>query len=127
MSSYAEPTPGLKILGMPRPLAGALIGILLFLLIMLPLKLWGNNSLFLLFLQLDMDLLGRIVIALTNLDLPEKIAEILSVVISAIPPGILGWLIGSTKRSTRITGMVLAAIYLCILLVVGTLLTLMAI
>ena len=124
-------TPRLKIFGLASPLAGALLGILVFLLILLPIKLLQANSLILSFIRLDLELLGRMTISalsgFAGFDLSENISGILSVVISAIPPGILGWLIGSYMKLIRVAGIVLSVMYLCLILAVGTLLTSMAI
>lgn len=62
-----------------------------------------------------------------GIDLPENVSNIVSTLISIIPPAILGWLIGSNKKSLRVAGIVLLLIYLCIILGIGSLLTLMAI
>ena len=119
------------ILGLPRPLLGALIGILLFLLLVIPLKLLEHRFILLSFVLLDLELLGRLTIsalsAFADIELPETVSRVLSTLLSAIPPAVLGFLIGSTRRSIRVTGIVLLAIYLCIILALGTLLTLMAI
>jgi len=120
-----------KLFGAPRPLAGAIIGVLIFLLILIPLKILQYATFMLFFLTFSLELPGRLVISALNTfaktNPPESIGNILRVTISAIPPGILGWLIGSDKKSTRTAGIVLVVIYLCFLLVVGTFLALKAI
>jgi hypothetical protein len=113
--------------GLPRPLAGALIGVLLLLIILLPLKFLDYNSLLLYRLALDLELLGRMTILLLGMfgkiDLPESFWNILSITISSIPAGIAGWMISSLKKSTRMSGIVFSLMYLCFILVFGTLLT----
>lgn len=120
-----------KLFGLPRPLAGALIGILIFLLILLPLKFLDYNSPFLFMLALDLELPGRMTILIlgmtAGIDLPESFLKALSIAISAIPAGIAGRLIGSLKKSTRITGIVFSFLYLCFILTFGSLLTLLGI
>jgi hypothetical protein len=120
-----------KLLGLPRPLAGAVIGVLGYLVILLPLKLLETNFVALSFLSLDVELLGRMTVgalsAFADFAMPETLSSIVSVIISAIPPAILGWLIGSYRRSIRITGIILLVIYLLLTLAIGTVLILMAI
>ena len=117
--------------GLPRPLAGALIGVLILLFILLPLKFLDYNSLLLYRLALDLELLGRMAVLLLGMfgkiDLPESFWNILSITISAIPAGIAGWLISSLKKSTRTAGIVFSLMYLCFILAFGSLLTLLGI
>jgi len=118
-------------LGLPRPLVGALIGILVFLLIFAALKLLQGNSIILFFLALDLEMFGRLIVSalgtFAKIELPENVSNILSILISVIPPGILGWMIGSNRRSMRIAGIISLVIYLLLTLIVGTLLIFMAI
>lgn len=120
-----------KLLGLPRPLAGALISILIFLLILLPLKFLDYNSLLLYMLALDLELLGRMTVLLLGMfgkfDLPERFWNILSITISAIPAGIAGRLISSLKRSTRMAGIVFSLLYLCFIFAFGSLLAFLGI
>ena len=85
--------------GLPRPIAGALIGVLILLFILLPLKFLDYNSLLLYRLALDLELLGRMTVLLLGMfgkiDLPEGFWNIVSITISSIPAGIAGWMIGS--------------------------------
>ena len=117
--------------GLPRPLAGALIGVLILLFILLPLKFLDYNSLLLYRLALDLELLGRMTVLLLGMfgkiDLPESFWNILSITVSAIPAGIAGWLISSLKKSTRTAGIVFSLMYLCFILAFGSLLTLLGI
>ena len=121
----------LKLLGLPRSLAGTLIGILIFLLILLPLKFLEYDSLLLYMLALDLELLGRMTILILGMtagfDLPEDFLNALSITISAIPAGIAGWLISSLKKSTRTTGIVFSLLYLCFILAFGSLLAFLGI
>ncbi len=113
-----------KLFGLPRPLAGALIGVLIFLVILLPLKYLDYNSLLLYMLALDLELLGRMTILMlgtaVKINLPQNLSNFLSVTISAIPAGMLGMLIATSR--TR--GVVLAVLYLLTILACGTLMTL---
>lgn len=120
-----------KLFGLPQPLAGVLIGVLIFLLIFLPLKFLDYDSLLLYTLALDLELPGRLTVLLLGMfgkiDLPESFWNALSITMSAIPAGIAGWLMGSLKKSTRTTGIVFSLLYLCFILVFGSLLTLLGI
>jgi hypothetical protein len=120
-----------KLFGLPRPLAGALIGVLIFLLILLPLKFLDYNSMLLYMFALDLELLGRmtvLIIGMTaKIDLPESFLNAVSITISTIPAGIAGGLISSLKKSTKIAGIVFSLMYLCFILALGTLLTLVGI
>ena len=124
-------SPETNLLGLPRPFAGALIGVLICLLILLPLKFLDYNSLLLYRFTLDLELLGRMTILIlgmvAKIDLPESFLNFVSITISAIPAGIAGWLIGSLNRSTRTAGIIFSLIYLCFILGFGTLLTLVGI
>jgi hypothetical protein len=117
--------------GFPRPIAGALIGVLILLFILLPLKFLDYNSLLLYMLALDLELLGRMTVLLLGMfgkiDLPEGFWNIVSITISSIPAGIAGWMIGSLKKSTRTAGIVFSLLYLCFILAFGSLLTLLGI
>lgn len=117
--------------GLPRTLAGASIGVLIFLLILLPLKFLDYNSLLLYMLALNLELPGRMTILILGMtagvDLPKSFLNILSITISVIPAGMAGWLIGSHKKSTRIAGIVFTLMYLCFILAFGSLLTLLGI
>ena len=120
-----------KLFGLPRPLAGTLIGAFIFLLIFLPLKFLDYNSVLLYMLALDLELLGRITILIlgmtAGIDLPKALLTALSITISSIPAGIAGRLISSLKKSTRTAGIVFSLIYLCFILAFGSLLTLLGI
>ena len=118
LAGHVDPkTATSKLFGLPRPLAGALIGVLIFLIILLPLKFLDYNSLLLYILALDLELPGRMTVLLLGMfgkiDLPESFWNFVSITISVIPAGIAGWLISSLKKSTRITGIVFSLLYLC--------------
>ena len=117
----------LKLFGLPRPLAGTLIGVLIFLLILLPLKFLDYDSLLLYMLALDLELPGRMTILIlgmtAGIDLPESFLNAVSITISSIPAGIAGRLISSLKTSTRMVGIVFSLLYLCFILAFGSLLT----
>jgi hypothetical protein len=113
-----------KLFGIPRPLAGALFGVLIFLAILLPLKYLDYNSLILYFFALNLELPGRMSILIlgmaAKIDMPQNLSNLLSVTISAIPAGMLGML----AASSRTRGAIFAVLYLVIILACGTLMTL---
>ncbi len=119
-------SPEAKSFGLPRPLAGALIGVLIFLIIFLPLKFLDYNSLLLYKLALNLELFGRLtILALgmsAKIDLPVGMANLVSITISAIPAWIAGWQIGSRNESTRMKGIVFLVGYLLFIFVFGKLL-----
>ena len=132
LRDHAEkPLQKAKLLGLPRSRVGALIGVLIFLLILLPLKFLDYNAPLLYMLALDLELLGRMTILMLGLtagiDLPESFLNAVSITISAIPAGIAGGLISSFKKSTRMAGIFFSLMYLCFILAVGSLLTLIGI
>ena len=120
-----------KLPGLPRPLAGTLIGVLILLIILVPLKYLDYSSLLLYTLALDLELPGRMTVLLLGMfgkvDLPESFWNALSITMSAIPAGIAGWLISSIKKSTRTAGVVFSLLYLCFILAFGMLLRLLGI
>ncbi|MCC6298434.1 MAG: hypothetical protein IT314_03995 [Anaerolineales bacterium] len=112
-----------KLFGIPRPLAGALIGIAVFLLILLPLKALDYNSTALYFVEQNLELLGRIAILILGMtfkvDMSRSITDLISLTISAIPPAMLGMLFASAKNSTRTQGIIYTVLYLVFLLACG--------
>lgn len=122
MNNSPEP----QLFGSPRPLAGALIGVLIFLVIFLPLKFLDYSSIFLYKLALNLELIGRLSILMlgtaSKIDLPAGAVDLVSIAVSAIPAGIAGWQIGSHNRSRRIMGIVFLAGYLLFIFVFGALL-----
>ena len=118
--------PESKIFGLPRPLAGALIGILIFLVILLPLKFWDYSSLLLYRLALNLELLGRLTIITlgtsAKIDMPTSLSNLVSITVSAIPAWIAGWQIGSINKSTRMRGIVFLVSYLLFIVAFGALL-----
>lgn len=119
-------SPETELFGLPRSLAGAFIGVLIFLLILLPLKFLDYNSSLLYTLALDLELLGRITILIigtsAKIDLSASAANLVSIAVSVIPAWIAGWQIGSLNKSTRRAGIVFSVIYLSFILVFGLLL-----
>ncbi len=117
-----------KIFGIPRPLAGGLIGILIFLLILLPLKYLDYNSTALYSFTQNLQALGRITILVIGLvaksNLPRGFASLLSIAVSTLPAGIFGMQIASSSKSTRRNGLIYAAVYLVFIMACGTLMTL---
>lgn len=115
-----------KIFSLSRPLAGALIGILIFLLILLPLKFLDYNSIFLYKLALNLELFGRLTVLMlgtaSRINLPAGAIKLVSIAVSAIPAGIAGWQIGSRNPSTRMKGIVFLIGYLLFIFAFGALL-----
>ena len=109
-----------------RPLAGALIGVLIFLAILLPLKFLDYDSIFLYRLALYLELLGRLTVLImgmsASIDLPGGAINLVSVAISSIPAWIAGWQIGSHNSSSRMKGIVFLAGYLLFIYAFGKLL-----
>lgn len=122
MNNSPEP----QLFRLPRPLAGALIGALIFLVIFLPLKFLDYSSIFLYKLALNLELIGRLSILMlgtaSKIDLPAGAVDLVSIAVSAIPAGIAGWQIGSHNRSRRIMGIVFLAGYLLFIFIFGALL-----
>ena len=111
----------LKLFGLPRPIAGALIGIFLFLII--EGIFWSTKLLTALLILLSPGILTVWIMLPTigwGTSITTKIIGF-SVLfgISAIPPGILGSLIVSKENATRSKGILLSIIYLIVLLVIG--------
>lgn len=119
-------SPESKLFGLPRPLVGALIGLLIFLVILLPLKFLDYSSLLLYMLALNLELLGRLTMIIlgtaAKIDLPASLSNLISITISAIPAWIAGWQIGTHNKSTRMKGFVFLAMYLLFILAFGALL-----
>ncbi|MEW6085809.1 MAG: hypothetical protein AB1607_14550 [Chloroflexota bacterium] len=117
-----------KLFGLPRPLAGGLIGVLIFLVILLPLKYLDYSSILLYRLALNLELPGRLTIVIlatsTKIDMPASLSNLVSIAVSAIPAWISGWQIGSRNESTRRKGIVFTVAYLLFIIAFGTLLTL---
>ena len=117
--------------GLPRPLAGALICSLLFLLILLPLKYLDYSSLFLYVLAHDLELLGRLMTVILGMvakfDVSKPVLDIFSITISTIPAWIAGWKLGSPNKSTRRAGIIFVVVYLLCILLLGTLLAFLGI
>ena len=111
-----------KLFGLPRPLAGALIGILIFLLIAVIFRLTNLFTIFIILISPGI-LTGWMMI-------PSEITWITSLTtklinysvlfgISSVPPGIFGSLIASNEKKIRSKGIILLLIYLIFLLVIG--------
>ncbi len=125
MNRIIQPEP--KLFGLPRPLAGAVTGVLVFLVILLPLKYLDYSSLLLYRLALNLELPGRLTIVMlgtaARIDLPSTVANLVSIAISAIPAWIAGWQIASPNRSKRSQGIVFTIVYLLFIVAFGTLLS----
>ena len=122
-----------KYSGVPRPIMGALIGAVLFLLVTVPRDYLPSNpnSLSLYILSLSFETWGRLPVGalsvFAGIDLPESSSRVIAFILSMIPPILVGWMLGSDKRATKIAGLISMVIYLVITVTLGTLLLLMAI
>ena len=109
-----------------RPFVGALIGIFLFLVILLPLKFLDYNSTLLYKLALNLELFGRLTIlalgTASRINLPASAINLVSIVVSSIPAGIAGWHIVSLNPSTRMKGFIFLAGYVVFIYAFGALL-----
>jgi hypothetical protein len=109
------------LMGLPRPIAGALIGIFSFLIIVG--IFWSTKLITAFLILLSPGILTAWIILPTIAWSTSITAKIInySVLfgISAIPPGILGSLIISKENATRLKGILLSMIYLIVLLVMG--------
>lgn len=106
-----EPTPKPKLFGLLRPLAGALIGITVFLLLLLLLQVTESRLLAVALLWLG--ILARMI------DIPSGIVNIY--VISSLPLAIIGSLITSNENVMRAIGIILLVIYSAISIFAGML------
>ena len=109
-----------KLFGLPRPIAGMLIGILTFLFIETIFRVLFFY-LFILLLSPGFIIQWTMFPALGWSDSISVMITYFVVIfgISSIFPGILGWLMVSHKKETRVTGVILAIIYFIVLLVIG--------
>src|SRR5688572_22900949 len=111
-----------KLMGLPRPIAGALIGIFIFLLITAIFRLTNLFTAFIILISPGI-LTGWIIIPGTIAWSTSVITELINysvlLGISSIPPGIFGSLIVSDEKKIRSEGMILLIIYLVFLLVIG--------
>lgn len=109
-------TPDSKLLGLPRPLAGALIGILLFLLI--EFSLWranlGTLAMGLNYPGLFMDSLIRIPV------------DVLIIGISSLPAGIIGLLFSSKNMMPKIFGAIFLTIHIILWIIFSFFFSIMA-
>jgi hypothetical protein len=113
-----------KFLGLPRPLEGAFIGILLTLLIILPFEFLPSSTnlphglVVLGIIGFGFGFLGRMTVVMFNVFAGfamSPVAGIITItVISSIPPAILGWMIASYKKTMRIVGIMVLLIYIII-------------
>lgn len=99
---------------LPRPLAGALIGIIVYTLILI--WAWKTDDLFILFAVQPLAIWASLFFeAIYLLPIPNSLANFLSntiaYLISSIFPAILGSLLVSGKKQIRIAGIVLFLIY----------------
>jgi len=113
-----------KSFGMFRSLMGSVLGVFVFFLfITVPVNLLLDNSLPPgLFVIISLfEIWGRLVVAVLRIDRPEIPSNIVITLISMIPPAIWGWMIGSSRKPVRITGIVLLLLYLLLTIGLGML------
>jgi hypothetical protein len=122
IESSAKATIKPKWMSLPRPIAGALIGIFIFLLITAIFRLTNLFTAFIVLISPGI-LTGSIIIPGTIAWDTSVIAKLINYAIllgiSSIPPGIYCSLIASDKKKIRSKGMILLIIYLVFLLVIG--------
>ena len=122
-----EPDTKLKVFKNMRPISGAAIGIFLFLLITLPAKFISINSapVGLLMITICLESWGRLIVSkvsiLTSTNIPVIAFYIATSFISILPVAIIGFMIGSNKKSTNIKGIISLIIYFCMTLLGGLL------
>ena len=116
-----ERTPEPKLFGLPRTLAGALIGILFFTIILFLLKVASESPAYL-------ALLFPGILAIDRLGLSSNASKVLTdstaFIVSCLPSAVLGSLIISRKKINRNVGLGFLTIYLLFSLGYGLLLVL---
>jgi hypothetical protein len=122
IESNAKATIRPMLMGLPRPIAGAVIGIFIFLLVEIMFRLINLFTAFIVLLSPGV-LTGWILIPSTIALSTSVTAKLInySVLfgISSIPPGILGSLIAADEKVIRSKGIILSLIYLVFLLIIG--------
>jgi uncharacterized membrane protein YoaK (UPF0700 family) len=112
----------LKLLGLPRPTAGVLIGIGLFLLLVI--IFWITKFTVGFIILISPGLFTRFMMSpwfeIINIPLVQNIAPISTIlVISTLPPAVLGLLLASKDKAERKSGIILLVLYLIILMILG--------
>jgi hypothetical protein len=115
-----ESTPESRLFGLPRPLAGILLGILLFLLI--EFLLWRID---LGILAMGLNYLGLFIVPLIHIHLLQ--VEVLIIYgISSIPFAIAGSLLSSKNVTQKISGTILLAVHISLCIVFSIFFSIMA-
>lgn len=109
-----------KLFGLVQSIAGALIGILVFLIVLF-LMIWGAKSRLLTAAMLSPGFLALIIISTTDLgsNIHALGYMIILFSVSSIPPAIIGSLIVSKKKVKRTNGFILLGIYLVTSILAG--------
>jgi len=111
-----------KLFGLPRTIAGVLIGIITFLLIEVIFRVTNLFTAFIILISPGV-IVGWLIIPRAFAWGGSTIAMLINYSvhfgISSIPPAILSALIISNKKETRLQGIILLIIYLIILLIIG--------
>lgn len=112
-------TPETNLFGLPRTIAGALIGILFFIILFFVFNTLGTKSRFLMATLLAPGFLAMIL--LQNLDIPSRGLVIIFFLTSGFIPAIIGSLIVSKEKIIRANGIILLVIYLLASVALGML------
>jgi len=97
--------------GLPRPIAGALAGVLFFLFLVLIFSIWDTKAGL---LQAALLAPGFLAMMFFHMDAPIGF-----LLISSFPPALIGSLIVSTKKTIRIRGIILLVVYLIVSVPLG--------
>ncbi len=121
-----EKAPESKLLGIPRPFAGAFVGFLLLQFITLPVEIssvYAYLPINLILIAFGFEFPGRMAVSIFNgavgFALSPMVGIITIKIISSIPSAFLGWMIASYQNSTRIVGIILLVIYIFISALLG--------
>jgi len=122
IESSAKVTIKPKLMGLPRPIAGAIIGMFVFLLTVVIFRL--TDLFTVLIILISPGILTAWMIIPGTIAWSSTVAAKLinySIILggSSIPPGICSSLIASEKREIRSKGIILLIMYLALLLVIG--------
>ncbi len=107
-------------LGLPKQFATAVISTLLSLLFLIPVEFMPINRMPDVLMMIGWSLQGWGVLilykisALSHSVIPDSIFHVAVIAISILPISIIGFMIGSNKRSTIIKGIITLMIYLCV-------------
>lgn len=112
-----------------RPLVAACISVLLYIVIIAPVKFQSYNlkPIFLGMISPGFEVIGIFVLMLLlglGVALPIAAGYIVISLASCIPPAIIGWLLGSYKDSKRFIGFILLLLYVIFSSLIGLILSL---